>query len=148
MACLGATGSICTGLTTDETCAIPKTYNVALPSLVDLLLSYDGVDFSVTWDTTTSYPTHVVKIYLRPSTTPYFTDAGIVRVSRDSGTLSVPATSGVKYRLIVRVESATEFNGTVTTEVMAEILTDFPLGKELIFLGTEEVFYGTEYVYA
>ena len=149
MACNGATSSTCTGLTTDEVCTIPKVYNPAFPALQDIRLSYNGGGiFTIVWDTSISYPTHVVKAYIREASVPYFTNDGIVIVPRDDGTLAVPAIEGKVYRITIRNESPTEHCKCVTVEIEATLITDYPLGESLIVFGTEEVFLGTEYVFA
>jgi len=149
MACTGATTDICTGLTNAEPCQVPKVYNPAFPELEHVLLSYDGGGiFTIDWDIDTSYPTHIVKAFIREASVPYFTEDGLEIVPRDDGTLTVPAIEGRLYRITIRTESPTEHCKCITVEIAAEEITDYPLGEDLIVFINEEVLFGTEFVYA
>jgi len=151
MACLGATGSTCTGLTSDEGCVPPKVYNAGLPELEHTHLSFDGTKFIADWLPTPSYPTHIIRGFIRAINVPSFTQDGISYVSRDTDHIDLTnggdIVLGKFYRINIRLESDTEFGRTITLEVKAEVFNEFPIGLDLLVHGSEDVLIGAEYIY-
>ena len=119
MACLGATGSTCTGIETGEDCVI-KTSTVLTDVVVETS-NITGTTFNILWDSGTSHPLETIRLHLRDvDTTDGYEPLDIEIVSRDSGTASFEVVLGNRYYLWLRAETATEHGGWFFGTFLAE----------------------------